>query len=226
MKGFMRYGAATGVAALLTLVGTATALAQTARFEVAPYLGYRFGGGLKAGTVNQPTLPGLEELQFSDGLNLGLSGSIRAHEGILIEVFGERMSSNLNLKSGGNTGNVPGLDVGLWYLHAGVNWEVNNSYESPLRPLVGLSVGATVLDPEGDRSSEARISVGLLLGVKYFPGDSFGFRLHGRFLTTYLAENNTVFQSADGSTTYTIPESTYMAQIDLSAGVIIPFGLE
>jgi hypothetical protein len=213
-------------AGVIALVGPATTLAQPARFEVSPYLGYRFGGGLKAGTVNQPTLPGLEDLQFSDGLNLGLSGTIRAHEGILVEVFGERMSSNLNLKDNDSAASLPGLDVGLWYLHAGVNWEVNNSYEAPLRPLVGVSVGATVLDPDGDRSSEARLSVGILLGVKYFPGDTFGFRLHGRFLTTYLAENGAVFQSADGSTTYTIPESTYMSQFDISAGVVIPFGMQ
>lgn len=211
--------------ALLCLVAVVPlAWAQPARFEISPYAGFRFGGGLKAGTVNQPTLPQLEDLNFSDGLNLGLAGTIRLHEGILLELFGERMSSRLELQNPSDTSTFPGFDVGLWYLHAGVDWEVNNSFESPLRPLVGISLGATVLNPGGDLSSEARFSVGIMLGVKYFPGDTWGLRLHGRFMTTYLAENGAVFESADGSATYTIPETTYMTQVDLSAGVVIPFG--
>ena len=215
-------------AALAGLVGglwlwtAAPVSAQPARFEISPYLGYRFGGNLHAGTVNQPTLPGLEDLAFKEALNLGLAGTVRLHEGILMEVFGERMGSKLEVENDTSQTAWPPMDVDIWYLHAGVNWEVNNSYEAPLRPLVGISLGATVLDPgESDRSSETRLSVGILLGVKYFPGDSFGFRLHGRFLTTYLADGGTIFESADGSA-YTIPETTYMSQFDISAGVVFP----
>lgn len=174
--------------------------------------------------MNQPTLPQLEAYGFEDGFNLGLAGSARLHQGFLLEVFGEHMASSLNLDEPSDTSTFPGLDVDLWYLHAGVNWEVNNSYESQLRPLVGVSLGATLLDPaEGDGATEARFSVGILLGVKYFPGDTFGVRLHGRFLSTYLAEGSSLFQAADGSV-YTIPETTYMSQFDISAGLIFPLG--
>lgn len=199
------------------------AWAQPARFEVSPYLGYRFGGGLQAGTVNQPTLPGLEDLGFKNNLNLGLSGTVRLHRGILAEVFGERMSSGLEVDEGSTQPNFPQLDLTLWYLHAGVNWEVNNSEESQLRPLVGVSVGTTVMDPTDERASEARFSIGILLGVKYFPGDTWGVRLHGRFMSTYLAEGSSLFQDASGDV-YTIPETTYMTQFDFSAGLVFPFG--
>lgn len=217
-----RLAALAGLVAGLWLWTAVPVSAQSARFEISPYLGYRFGGNLHAGTVNQPTLPGLEDLTFKEGLNLGLAGTVRLHEGILMEVFGERMGSKLEVENDTSQTAWPPIDVDIWYVHAGVNWEVNNSYEAPLRPLVGISLGATVLDPgESDRSSEARFSVGILLGVKYFPGDTFGFRLHGRFLTTYLANGGTLFESADGST-YTIPETTYMSQFDISAGVVFP----
>ncbi len=205
------------------LACTEGASAQPSRFELSPYLGYRFGGGLQAGTVNQPTPTGLEDLSFNEGLNLGLAGTVRLHEGILLEVSGERMGSRLELDDTAGAPAFPELDVALWYAHAGVNWEVNNSYESQLRPLVGVSLGATVLDPEGDHASEARFSVGILLGVKYFPGDTFGFRLHGRFMSTYLAEGSNLIQASDG-TVYTIPETTYMSQFDISAGLVFPFG--
>lgn len=212
-----------GVAlACVWLLCAASAAAQPAPFEISPYLGFRFGGGLQSGAVNQPTLPGLEDLRFNEGLNLGLSSTVRAHEGILVEVFGEHLSSRLE-SDGDTSALAPELDVSLWYLHAGVNWEANQSHESQLRPLVGVSLGTTLLDPEGDRATEARFSVGILLGVKYFPGDTFGFRLHGRFLSTYLAEGSNLFQAADG-TVYTIPETTYMSQFDISAGLVFPLG--
>lgn len=217
----MRHFIAAGLAGLV-LLRAVPAAAQSANFEISPYLGYRFGGALNSGTVNQPTLPTLEDLDFTDGLNLGLSGTVRAHRGVLVEVFGERMSSSLKADSD-NQATSPELDVALWYLHAGVNWEVNNSHESQLRPLVGLTIGATLLDPEGDRATEARFSFGLLMGVKYFPGDKFGFRVHGRYLSTYLSEGSNLFQASDG-TVYTIPETTYMAQFDISAGVVFPLG--
>ena len=209
--------------ACMVIACAGTVWAQPARFEVSPYLGYRFGGGLQAGTVNQPTLPGLEDLGFKNNLNLGLSGTIRLHKGILAEVYGERMSSGLEVDEGTAQPNFPELDLALWYLHAGVNWEVNKSEESQLRPLVGLSVGTTIMDPSDDRASEARFSIGILLGVKYFPGDTWGVRLHGRFMSTYLAEGSNLFQDANGDV-YTVPETTYMTQFDFSAGLVFPFG--
>ncbi len=61
----------------------------------------------------------------------------------------------------------------------------------------------------------------ITLGAKYFPSDGFGVRLHGRIMTTYLVPNDRIFCASDG-TCYRVPETTYMTQIDIAGGVIIP----
>jgi len=196
--------------------------AQVPEFEISGYAGYRFGGGIKAGAVNQPTLPGLEDLNYTDGLNLGLSVAWRIKNGFLLEVFGERMDTRLELDSDTDQPSFPVFDLYMYYVHVGINYEVNDSYESKLRPIAGVSLGAQIQDPSGDQATEARVSVGILLGAKYFPGDRFGVRLHGRFLTSYLAPSDRTFCNEDMTTCYRIPETTFMTQLDISAGLIFP----
>ena len=62
--------------------------------------------------------------------------------------------------------------------------------------------------------------VTMLLQHEYFPGDVVGFRLQTRIVGTYLADNNSIF--CVGESCYTIPETAYMVQLDISGGVIIP----
>jgi len=207
------------VVAVAIAAGASTSVAQLPRVEITPYAGFRFGGGLKAGTVNQEQFP-VDNLSFSSGLMLGTAVDIRLIPGLQLELFGERMSSRLESDLSGSP--FPATDYDLWYLHAGVLWEVNKSYQYPIRPLVGITAGTTILDPDSDAKSVARFSVGILLGVKYFPSRDIGIRLHGRLLTTNLFPDDEFFCSEELQVCYRISERTYMTQIDLSLGVIIP----
>ena len=209
------------LATLLVLGMPVAAWAQATQFEITPFLGFRFGGGFKAGTVNQPTLPALQDLKIKEGFNYGLIVDITLVEGLQLEFWGERQNTTLEIKDGGAADTLGALDLNLYYAHAGVLWEVNRSYERPLRPIVGLTLGVTVMNPKDvGRSTETRFSIGLVGGVKYFPGDAIGFRLQTRIVGTYLADNNSIF-CVDQSC-YTIPETAYMVQLDISGGVIIP----
>jgi hypothetical protein len=210
------------VLALLVAIATpACTWAQATQFEITPFVGFRFGGGFKAGTVNQPTLPALQELKIKEGFNYGLIVDITLVEGLQLEFWGERQNTTLEVKDGGAADTLGALDLNLYYAHAGVLWEVNKSYERPLRPIVGLTIGATFMNPkEVGRSTETRFSISLVGGIKYFPGDAIGFRLQTRIVGTYLADNNSIF--CVGESCYTIPETAYMVQLDISGGVIIP----
>ena len=217
----LRWATALGLA--LAIVAPTLAEAQIPKFEITPYLGYRFGGGLKAGTVNQPTLPGLENLDYRDGLNLGLSLAWRIKNGFLLELFGEGMDTRLELEQESGQPDFPVFDLYMYYVHVGINYEVGDAYEQKLRPIAGISLGAQIKNPAGDeRSAEARISVGISLGAKYFPGDKWGVRVHGRFMTSYLAPNDRTFCNEDQTVCYIIPETTFMTQLDISAGLIFP----
>ena len=205
------------VVAIVLCTSAATIQAQMPNLEITPYVGFRFGGGLKAGTVNQSTLP-VDELSFSAAPLLGLAANFRLIPGLQLELFGERMASTLESDLSGSP--FPPTDYHLWYLHAGVLYEVNKSYQYPIRPLVGITAGTTLLDPRNDAATVARFSVAILLGVKYFPSHKIGLRVHGRLMTTNLFPDDE-FYCNDG-TCYRISERTYMTQIDISAGVIIP----
>jgi hypothetical protein len=220
-RGGLRW--ATVLSLALGFVWPSLVEAQIPKLEITPYLGYRFGGGLKAGAVNQPTLPGLEDLNYTDGLNLGLSIAWRIKNGFLLEVFGERMDTRLELDKGSDQSDFPVFDLYMYYVHLGINYEVNDAYEQKLRPIAGVSLGAQIQNPSGsERSAEARVSVGILLGVKYFPGDTWGVRVHGRFMTSYLAPSDRTFCNEDLTECYRIPETTFMTQMDISAGLIVP----
>jgi len=171
--------------------------------------------------ITPPTAIAGEDLEIDDGFNFGLITDITLVPGVQLELIAERQSTGMQVDSVG-VQKIPLFDLYLYYLHGGVIWEVNRSYENKLRPLAGISAGATVFDPKGgDRPSEARFSVGILLGLKYFPGDRFGLRAQTRLMSTYMSKGENLFCNDNGEC-YTIPETSYMTQIDISGGIIVP----
>jgi hypothetical protein len=157
-----------------------TGVAQAAEFEVTPFLGYQAGGGFD-------TREG--DLTIDPASNLGLVLSLRTRHDGLIELLYSRQSTALEADGLPQSGDL--FDVNVEYLHFGGLWEIHT--DRP-RPILGLSVGATRLNPgESGIEDELAFSAGISGGVKHFFTERLAIRVEGRGLLSFFSSSGAIF---------------------------------
>lgn len=141
-------------------------------WEIAPFYGYRFGGGF-------------DDLDDDDNTDYDLDNA--PSYGVLLEfpsghqtqwqLLYTRQDTELDL---GTTLLAPGaLDLTIEYFHVGGTYVLDGDRQ---RPYVGVSFGGSRFAPEGDYDDEVEFSVAFLAGIKFRLAEHVGLRFDARAL--------------------------------------------
>ena len=201
------------VAALIALTVVPGAFADD-RFELTPFIGYRFGGDFD--NINDPNSQ-LRAVDVGDSETYGLIFDINMGENAQIELSWSGQSTELTAKQY----NGPNVDLGssrLDYWQVGGNWVFGDSLDDG-RGFLNFSLGATYINPE-DFSSETQFSIGFGGGAKFYFNDTVGVRVQGRLLSTYI-NSSTSWWCSYGC--WTVSTGNYLLQAEIDAGLIFRF---
>jgi len=180
--------------------------------EVAPFVGYRGGGGFE----DRDTAG---DLDVDESASFGVAVSRSLDRRRRLELWYSRQSSEVTGDNGTFTGN-PLFDVDVHYLHLGGTVEVDDS--TAFRSFVSGGLGVTHFDP--DRSgldAETRLSLSLGVGGKTYFSRNAGLRLEARFIGTLMDNDSSLF-CVDGSCALQVDGGLF-GQWEFGAGVFVAF---
>jgi len=180
--------------------------AEPVGWEIAPFYGYRFGGGF-------------DDLDDDDNTDFDLDNA--PAYGVLLEfpsghntqwqLLYSRQDTELDL--GSSLLAPDALDLTIEYFHLGGTYVMDGDRD---RPYIGFSFGGTRFSPEDDYDDEVEFSIALLAGIKYRLTEHVGFRFDARLLGT-LTQSDSEFFCAGGCVARF--EGDGFAQWDFTAGL-------
>ena len=213
------------------IVVTAPVITSAQQMELTPYVGYRWTSQVNGGTYVLDDGSELTNHDFESAVNFGLTFDIRLGNRLMLEFMGEGMPTKFQATDDSKPQRSAEIDVTFYYIHLGLMYEIIeegiNAADVKTVPFLLGSIGSTLVDGEGDVSTDARFSAAFSLGFKSFINNWFGIRVQGRYMYTYLASGNDYWCSGDGTglgencTVY--PTATELSQIDVTLGAIFSF---
>jgi hypothetical protein len=182
------------------------------RFEIAPFVGYHFGGKIR---VREG------DISIKDNIGYGIMVDIALRPGTKLEILYSHQPSELRLKRYATGIRETLFDASVDY------WQIGGLQEfykqGITQPFAVATLGVTHLNPKSvNASSELRFSFGFGGGAKIMPSEHFGFRLDGRLYLTYIAGGAGFWCGLPGGCWVTMG-GEMMAQVQLNAGLIIAF---
>ena len=198
------------VCAAIALLCLLALPAQAQQWELAPYIGWRFGGDFDDSETDA-------EYDIDDSTSYGFIVSWTQDYQRQIEVLYSYQSTEID--SGGRFVGDPVLDLDIHYFHIGGIFAPGASKK--WRPFVSGGVGFTHLDP--DRSgldTETNLSLSLGVGVKAFFSEHVGARLEARGYLTVLDSDTRLFCSGGCAVQV---EASGFQQGELVLGLIAAF---
>jgi len=172
-------------AVVLALLCLLAAPAKAQQWELAPFVGWRFGGDFDDSETG-------DDYDIDDSTSYGMIVSWTQDYQRQIEVLYSFQATEID--SGGRFVGDPVLDLDIHYLHLGGIFAPGASKR--WRPFVSGGIGLTHLDP--DRSgldTETNVSLSLGVGVKAFFTENVGVRLEARGYLTILDSDTRLFCS-------------------------------
>jgi len=200
--------------ALLPLLGAGGAQAD-AKFEFAPFVGYRSGD--KIDDLNRPLV---KELETDDGYSWGVLFDVNFGENVQLEFLFSRQETDLEEKfvAGGGS-RLTDIDIDNY--HVGGVYRFGDELDD-VRPFVSFYLGATNFRPAG-LSSENKFSFSFGGGVKFYFAERLGLMLMGRWTPTYINSSAGGY-FCDPFGCWVVTDSQYFDQFEATVGVIIRFG--
>lgn len=178
--------------------------------EVAPFIGYRFGGGFFERVTGQP-------VDLDGAPAVGATVGVRVGDGLFVEGLFTHQSARVTVPGGPFSPPLPSrITVDHW--QGGGFQEFGHS--SRVRPFAGGSLGLTHYgDGTGD---ETRFTVGGGGGVKLMPSRHLGVRLDGRVFATFAYVDAQVRDCGPGLCLSRI-YADIVWQAEFSAGLVVAF---
>ena len=187
----------------------ANILAQ--KFEVTPYVGYQFAGGLS-------TIDG--RLSMKNGLNYGLIFDVTVEKDMQAEFWYSRLESELSYKPSEETSYNFIDNMSIEYFHAGAlyvpEW-------GKVRPIGIITLGFTRFHLEsGNSEDDWRFSIAGGGGAKFFFTENLALRVQGRLLVPIYTSNTTIY-CTNGTCVFSIEAGTLIFQADFDVGLTVAF---
>lgn len=171
------------VSVAVSCLSVCAALAQESPLEISPFLGYQFGGDLRA----EDEL-GLVRIDFVEDASLGVALDFSLGPNWQVELLVNHQSSAIELDEGIFGLSVTLADVNLTHYQGGLLWQLN---VGQVKPYLVLTGGVTEIDPDlPGVDGEFRPSLSFGGGVKLILSDHFGVRLEGRVYAIDVAQEN------------------------------------
>ena len=196
-----------GLALAILFIFSSTST-QAQELEIAPTVGYFWGGKLR-------TYYG--ELRLGEGMNYGLSMNYSVAPGTLFEAFWTISSTDVNYFEYGFNEFTDQFKINTNYIHIGVVQEMN--YGEAFRPYGVFTFGTTIFSPE-KYGTYWQFSLGLGGGLKFYASDRIGFKVQGRFLLPIYFRGGGLW-CGTGGCGYGLSAGTAIAQGDVTAGLVI-----
>jgi hypothetical protein len=191
------------------LLGPA-AVASAQRVEVAPFAGYRFGGGFFELVTGQP-------VDLDGAPSLGVAFDVPLPNGFQVEgLFTHQHADVLVPARGARLSEIWPISVDHW--QAGGLQEFSGGR---LRPFLTGTLGLTRFAAPGD--TEIRFTTGAGGGVKVFPTRHIGLRLDGRVFATFVDADARVGACSTTGRCLLFFHADVVWQADFTAGVIFRF---
>lgn len=196
------------LAASLTVPGAAQ---PPPTVELTPFVGFVFGGDFEDRFDDDSRFAGVD-IEASESYGALLDFSVTRSFQIELLYSRQDTTSEVEQRIGRDD-----LDVRVEYFHLGALYQWT---PGQLVPYVAGSFGATNFGLGDD--DETRFSWTFGGGVKALVSDHVGFRLDGRFYSTFIEEDDDeVFCSPDYCVTF--EDATLFFQWDVKAGIVIGF---
>jgi hypothetical protein len=210
------------LALILALIATGATDVAAQKWEITPFLGYRWGGKLNDG-VYEERVAGSDDLQFSSGVDYGLTLGYFVKPKIQIQAYWDRQNSSFGIVNDRLGIDTTLTDCTIDYYQVGFMM-LPLDPEIRLQLFFSFSVGATYISPSDSRyEAEWFSSLGFTLGVRYFFTDHVGGLIQTRGMSTVMTEQDHLFCDELTQQCYGLPKDTYMGQINLSMGVVFAF---
>ncbi len=201
MRAMSRYLLVLGAAVLFP------AMANAVDFEVAPFIGYRFGGNFEDSTTGQSA-------NAKESIDYGLAFDVEYAPDQMVEIFYSRQPTEFKNTS-------PGIDLDIEYFQIGGVAEYTQDTYTPY--LVG-TIGAARFTPGGDLDSETRFALTLGGGVKWFVSKNVALKVEGRGYLSIFDSNTQVFCVSSGGAVCSFRVSgSVIWQLEAMAGVVFRF---
>jgi hypothetical protein len=178
--------------------------------EVAPFVGYRFGGGFFERVTG-------EAVDLDGARAVGAVVNVRVGDGLFVEALVTHQSARVTVFTGPLARPVD-WRVAVDHWQGGGLQEFG--FSRRVRPFAAGLVGLTRYGAEGD--DEIRFTVGGGGGVKIMPGRRLGVRLDGRLFATLAYFDAQVLGCGPGVCLAGV-HADIVWQAEFSAGLVVAF---
>lgn len=188
--------------------------AETSRFELTPFAGYRIGGEFEDEATGT-------DFELDDSGSFGLIFNARASDITQYEIYLGRQETDIDLSEAGGEPEQLGLDVSYYHVGGTYLFEANT-----VEPYMVATLGATRMEPAASElSNETFFSFAIGGGVRLFPQRRFGLRLDGRLFGTVTDSDSSYFCSVgpEGNICAIQSSASILWQWEMAAGLIFRF---
>jgi len=178
-------------------------------FELVPFVGYRFGGGLSS-------LSGVRKFDTEDTFSFGAGLDYVLQSNDAVEVYWGHFSGDAEatLDLGPKVTSTLNRDDimlnGIWYLGSGLN---------PTRPYFSVGLGASIINGE-NTDTVGRFAWSIGGGIRRDASDRVGIRLDARWIPSWVTTGSGVWCDPFYGC-FSTGTGEYYDQFEVSAGLIL-----
>ena len=189
-------------------------------FEVTPFFGGRFGGGIPITpfTTDDGFLVAGAELKT--GAAYGLMFDAGVTENFQLEFLWSREDSTIQGTNAASSEKVDLVNAKLDHYHFNLLYQTGEDVDG-VRPFILAGAGASRILPSGGLPSQTHFSFGFGGGVKLFLTEMLGLRIQGRWAPTYIGKDDVVFCTINGCFEASVRRT--LNQAELTGGLIVRF---
>jgi hypothetical protein len=215
MKPSRRFCALLICASLLPfLLPASVSAAEAPKFEITPFVGYRFGGDFEFESSDA-------SYKIKDSESFGLIFNVRQSANTQWEVFYSQQRSEAQLNGVSNT--VPAVDMDMQVLQLGGTYQGDGEM---VQPYLAMTLGGTHIKTTTNGSqSDTFFSGSIGVGVNMFPGKRVGIRIEARAYGTLTDSSTDLFcrTGPDANVCAIRIGGNLLAQVETFAGIVFRF---
>lgn len=208
------------VVVLAILLICSSQICHARQWEVAPLIGYTFGGSFEVEDSNFEEEDSDIDLDIRESPSVALAVDVEYEPDTQIEFYYSRQSTKLKADEDLFSDDTL-FDLDVHYIQIGGTymWEQE---KNSVQPYIVGTLGVAHFDPrDSDYDSVTRPTLSLGIGARYFITRHIGIRAEGRGFATFFNSGGSVFSNSQGLSIHV--KSDAIGQIVFNTGVFFSF---